>query len=161
MLTKTKTKKTLLAVSALVGTLALGGVALARPGGPGHHGRGGPMKMLRLMEGLDLTEQQELELVRIRRALREERRAARAEMQARVKALVAELDQETPNPQLFHAFIDDVSARRTKAMHDTVDRFLKLHATLTPAQRAELSEKLERIERFMERRGKRFGPMSE
>lgn len=160
MKTKTSTPQRLLVLSALVGSMALGGVAMARPGGPGGHRgmrEGGPaMRLLRAMEDLDLSEQQEVQLVRIKRELRKENKDLRTAMRADGQATFTELQKETPNAQRLHEMLDRHTAARTAAMHKALDKVLAFHATLTPAQRTQLQEKLQRFQKRMERRRQRF-----
>lgn len=153
---KTKTNKWIL-LGALAGALAFGGVASAHPGGGGgHRGKGmggGPAKkMLRLMSSLDLTEQQEVQLVRIKREMRKEMKDLRMATRADRKAAFEELSKDDPNAQRFHDMIDRHSKARVALMHKAIDRVMAFQRTLTPAQKQELQKKLAKIEKRWEKR---------
>lgn len=156
MQTKTKTRLTLL--TALVGTLALGGTALARPGGGhGHRGHGGgpAARFVKMIERLDLTEEQEVRAVRLRRQLRKERKALRPQMQQARKTMMAEMAKDTPNASAIEAAMDRMAALRQQQAKRSLAAVLELHATLTPAQKAKLREHLERMDKKMDERRER------
>lgn len=160
-MTKTKTSpRRILMLGALVGAMALGGAAFAHPGGGGKARgmrAGGPAaKMLRAMGDLDLSEAQEVQLVRIRRELRKEHKALRTSMKEDRKTAFAEMKKDSPNPQLLHDMLDRHAAARTALAHKALDRALTFHRNLTPAQKAQLTEKMQRFEKRMKRRGQRF-----
>jgi Spy/CpxP family protein refolding chaperone len=169
----------LLLASTLAATMALGGVALAQPGpgacqgggdcmgqgpGRGHGGRhGGPGgmgpagKLLRLMETLDLTEQQEVALVRLRRELREEGKANFEARKADRVAMAAELAKATPNAAVFHQHLDQRLERQRVQGHAMIDKVLKFHATLSPEQKQALAERLTQVQDRMQKRFERRG----
>jgi Spy/CpxP family protein refolding chaperone len=125
-----------------VGLLAAGSVAVARPFG-GKPMFGGPGMMIsRALEDLDLTEQQELQAIRIRRSIKEQAKDSREAMRADLDRVVAELEKANPDATKLHAVVDESLARMQKLAHSTVDQYLELHRTLTPEQRTALVERL-------------------
>lgn len=123
-------------------TLALGGVALARPhGGPG--GPGGPGRMMmRALHDLDLTEQQEVKAVRIRRNVQEQAQTAHQELRGSMSKVADELEKANPDAQKLHGLADEVIQRMSKIAHSAVDQLLELHATFSPEQRTRLAQHL-------------------
>ncbi len=163
---KTNTPKLMILSSALAGMMALGGVAFAGPGGGscdgnGRNGRGGGhgpgMKMMRMMGSLDLTEDQEVQLVRIRRALREERKALKATRKTDRAAMKAEMAKETPNAQVLHQLLDKRMNMKRSIAHSAIDKMLAFRATLTPDQKAQLQQRMDKMKERRAKRGKRGG----
>lgn len=125
--------------------LALGVGAAAHAshrGGGGLHGLG----FHRVLHDLDLTEDQEVMAVRLVRATREARRALREGQAARRATVEAQLASDTPDAARLHAMVDEVADERVALIHATIDRFLELHATMTPEQREQLVATIERLE---------------
>jgi Spy/CpxP family protein refolding chaperone len=130
--------------------LLIGGLSAAAFAGDGHKGggrffhKGGGMlpgmRLMHLAERLDLTEEQEVAAVRMRRAIREEAKLNRAEMQGAFDEVIAELQKPEPNAAKLHQLVDEATARMTKVAHSSVDKYLEFHRTLTPEQRQTLVE---------------------
>jgi Spy/CpxP family protein refolding chaperone len=152
-------KKRLVFATTMIAALALTGAAFAHGGG-GPRGRGGMgggigMKLMRAVKHLDLTEEQEVKAVRLRRQMREERQAGKLDHQAMMKDVAAELRKERPDARKLHGIADQVIARMTKMTHSAIDRFLELHATFSPDQRAKLGEMTEKRANRKGKRGRR------
>lgn len=178
----TNTSRILLA-STLAATMALGGVAFAQPGpgggggmcmggdcmgggggrggGRGMRGGGGMMnpagKLLRLMGTLDLTEAQEVALVRLRREMREFRQANDPIRQAEQKTLAAELAKPNPSAAVLTDLLDKRLDRQKAHGRILIDKVLKFHATLSAEQKQVLAERLTQMQDRMQQRGKRGG----
>lgn len=138
--------------------VAASGMAFARPGGGGPCPQGGPggggpgggvgmggmggpgLRLFRLIRDLDLTEEQEVALVKLRRSLKDERSALRETADEDAKVLAAELAKATPNANEINRLIEKRSQALTKMAKDAAEKFLAFHQTLTPAQRKTLSE---------------------
>lgn len=168
---KNTTPKLMILSTALAGVMALGTSAFAQPGGgpgcdgsgpgggrgggPGGQGGKGPgAMMMRMFNGLDLTEAQEVQLVRIRRELRAEREAMQATRQADRAAMQAELSKDTPDAAVLHQLADKRLEHQRAKSHAMIDKMLAFRATLSPEQKAQLTKKMEN---FKARAGKRGG----
>ncbi len=140
--------KTLLIRGTLAGGLAAALVALglvAHARGP--HGGGGPgMALQRLIASLDLTEDQEVLAVRLRRQARDEMKAQHESNRGLLQEIKLQLSQPDPDQDRLHAIMDEIAESRTKMGHAMIDRLLQLHATLTDEQRATLIEKMDQAE---------------
>ena len=151
-------KKPILFASGLIAALGISAFAFAGPphGGGGHgfkRGGGGMMGMhlMHLAERLNLTEQQEVQAVRMRRAIRKQAKANKQEMRDAFKSVLLELEKENPDPAKLHKLVDDATARMNKLGHASVDEYLEFHRTLSVEQRQEL---VDSARLRMERRGK-------
>ena len=180
---KTNNTSRILLASTLAATMALGGLALAQPGpgggggqcmggdcmgmggGPGGRGgrgmHGGMMnpagKLLRLMGTLDLTEEQEVALVRLRREMRDFRQANDPIRQAEQKTLAAELAKPNPSAAVLTDLLDKRLDRQKAHGRILIDKVLKFHATLSAEQKQALAERLTQMQDRMQQRGKRGG----
>lgn len=137
----TKTPKLLILSTALAGIFALSSVAVAHPSAGSQRGRaqGGPAaKMIRAMGNLELSEAQDVQLVRLRRSLKKDRRALRANRMADKAAMRAELGKSQPNAQVFHDLIDKKMNARRVAAHSATDKVLAFFVTLNPEQKQEV-----------------------
>jgi periplasmic protein CpxP/Spy len=150
----TKKKKLLLASGLALSMIAVAGVAVAGPSG-GPKGRGGfpGMMMLRLYADLDLSEQQELKVIRARRDLKAQAQEARKDTQASIGVAIEELNKANPDSQKMHSIADEAIKRFSKIVHSGIDQALDIHASLTPEQRAKL---VERAREIQERRSHHF-----
>lgn len=141
-----------LGAGALIATLGFAGTAIARPGGMGGHFPG--MGLMRLIGRLDLTEQQELKAVRLRRAMADEAEQNRKEIHNAIGAVIPELEKAQPDARKLHGVVDQISERMAKMAHGAIDRYLELHATFSPEQRQTLVETAkdfhQRVEERME-----------
>lgn len=105
---------------------------------------GGPgMALMRVFGDLDLTEQQELKAIRIRRSLKEQAQASHEEMRGQFDAVIGELQKPNPDATKLHSIVDEAIKRMQKIAHSAVDQYLDLHQTLSPEQRATLIERLQ------------------
>ncbi|MEL6186923.1 MAG: periplasmic heavy metal sensor [Myxococcota bacterium] len=142
-----------LTAGVVAGALALAGFADARPG---HHRGGsghGPQRMFfKAMERLDLTEAQEVELVRMRRALREEAKSVRSSMRDSHQTLLAEMKKPTPNREEIKAIVKSGAAQRAQMAERFIDRALDFHALLSADQKTKLVEMIEKRQARWERR---------
>ncbi|MFT6817138.1 MAG: Spy/CpxP family protein refolding chaperone [Myxococcota bacterium] len=143
--------KLFLTTTLLLGSLALGSVALAGPSG-GESGN-----FMRGMRSLDLTEDQKTELRELREGAREDRTDSKAELQSIRDAFMAELAEDSPNVATLHELTDRRAELRTAGAHDKVDRLVQVHAVLTAEQRAELLENMEERRTELGERGEERG----
>jgi Spy/CpxP family protein refolding chaperone len=136
----TKKRTSIIIGGVLAGVLALGGVALAQGGGPNGWGRGHipGMALMRAMERLDLTDQQELQLIKIRKNLHQQGMDARQEMAASVSQVLDEVEKPAPDAQKIHSIADQAIQRFSKVVHSGIDQLIAFHQTLTTNQRATL-----------------------
>jgi hypothetical protein len=148
-------KKYLVAAGLALGLVAIGGAAIARPDGMKGGGFPGKM-MLRLFGDLNLSEQQELKAIRMRRALSEQGQQARQETFKSLEPAIAELGKAQPDARKMHLIADEAIARYAKIVHSAIDQAIDLHSTLTPEQRTTLATRAQEIhdkrEQRMERR---------
>lgn len=150
----TKTTKWL--VAGLLGTVALSGLAIAGPGGPG----GG---MRELIASLDLNDKQQEQVEAIRDDMKAFHEAQRAEKQRIGDAILAELEKARPDKERIHDLVDEGIDSLRDGMHDRVDAILDFHGTLSETQRTQLVDGLETLRdereaRHDERRGPHGGP---
>ncbi len=131
--------------------LLAGGLSAAALAGPGGHGRfahrGGRMgmmgampglRLLHLAETLNLSDEQELAAIKMRREIREEAQQNRQQMASIFSDVLIELEKPEPDAARLHQIVDQTSARMTKLAHASVDKYLKFQRTLTPEQRQQL-----------------------
>jgi hypothetical protein len=138
-----------------LGLLAVGGAAMARPDGM-RGGFAGKM-FFRMFADLELTEQQELKAIRMRRSLQEQGQAARVETFKSLEPAIDELGKANPDSAKLHGIADEAVKRFSKIIHSAIDQALELHATLSPEQRTTLVKRAKEIhERREERMEKRF-----
>lgn len=151
--TRSRTRRWALVLGVATGLFAVSGAALADRDRPK---RGLPgMAFMRVIDDLDLTEEQEIKAIRVRRNLREQAEEARREMDGTMGKVAVELAKANPDATKLHAIADEVIKRIQKVTHSAIDQVLELHRTLSPEQRETLANRLERIEA---RRDERFGP---
>ena len=135
----------------------VGGIAHARPGFGRNRHRGFGMRMFHMLEQLDLTEEQEVELVRLRRNLRGERGRIHDTAKEVIATISSELSKAQPNRRLIHEQLDTATTNVQKMMHLVADKFLDFHSKLSNEQRSQLSRAIEKKQRFMRTRMERFG----
>ncbi|MCK6549514.1 periplasmic heavy metal sensor [Myxococcota bacterium] len=128
--------------------VAIGGVAVAHPGGDGPRGGGfGPGRMImRALRGLELTEQQELKGIQIRRNLQAQAKDAHQEMKGSLGKVATELEKASPDRAKLHGIADDVIKKMSTMAHSAIDQLLELHATFTPEQRTKLAAEIREME---------------
>jgi len=134
------------------GTLSMGALAGHGPGYGGGHGYGGgPGTMVeRLADDLDLTDAQRAALDAIRDDARDEWSDRHEERQGMMRQMAQHLAEDEIDAKAVHAEIDKKVAERAAELHDIADRLIEFHATLTPAQKATLAD---RVQQIQERRG--------
>ena len=150
ILSTMKSNKGWMAAGAVVGVLAIAGTATAQGFG---RGRGFPL--MRVLRHLDLTEEQEIQAVKMRRAMRAHHKASRELMQATMEQVKAELAKPNPDPQILHGAVDKAAEQMKSGMHQAVDQFLMLHKTMTPEQREKLVAVMDKAKDRRERRRNR------
>ncbi|MEM1025490.1 MAG: periplasmic heavy metal sensor [Myxococcota bacterium] len=116
------------------------GVGAMGGGGPGGLGRG----LHRMLRAMDLTEAQEVELVKASRPLREEGRRMMETHREQAKELARAVGENRVDGASIHASLDEMAAQRLALAHKAVDVFLSVEQTLSQEQRAQLQDKVER-----------------
>ncbi|MBD3403380.1 periplasmic heavy metal sensor [candidate division GN15 bacterium] len=143
---------------------------------PGHHGKGhgGPgmrkhleqFRLLKLLEFLDLEDDQEIAFLTRFKDLRAAEDSLEAERKTHVQQLAELVTQETPDDAAIMALIDSVRAKM-EARIEHFDGFVDdVKDILTPAQLGKLVifhdrfeyELLERVRGFQNRRGPNQSP---
>jgi len=154
-----RTRNKLIATFGIVSMLGLGGAALARPpggpgGGPGGHGGpgGGIFGMLgprfgKLLQKLELTEQQEDLLFEVRQDMRKQRKTGRQAHLQTLDTVIAELDKPQPDAAKIKKAIDANIEQMRKNMYSGVDGFMRFHQSLDAKQRQELVHQLRRVQK--------------
>ncbi len=150
-----QTKKRIPFIFSLVAAGLMAATTAFAHGGPKDGRRGGGQmtgRMLKLFESLELTENQEVQLVRVRRAIRENRKASRVAMKKEKTAIAAEMKKATPDAARIHQAIDALTTRKQSDAHFAVDKLLEFHALLTAEQKQKLAD---RVDSFQSRRAER------
>jgi Spy/CpxP family protein refolding chaperone len=140
-------------IAALTLTAALGLAGTAAIAAPGGHGGPPFLPMMRALRHMDLTDAQEDAVYRMGKELRNEGRAARNNAMASMAEAANELEKAKPDGAKLHRIADERIAEMTKLVHSAIDKFLGVHATLTPEQRATLAKDLRRVEKRGHDRG--------
>ena len=124
--------------------------------------RGGPgdgARIIRAVESLDLTADQQAAIDAIKADVEADRAERRAEMEGRRgergQGWEAMLEAEQIDRAALHAELDERSAARNARAHDQLDTLLDVMEVLTVEQRAELAD-MAREKRA--ERGERHGP---
>ena len=99
--------------------------------GQRHHGR----HWMRLLKGLDLTDEQKANAREIMLAARKQAIPMRAELQVAQLELQELLVQDDVDRAAVDQHLEQIGQLRQKLMRHRVDTRLKLHAMLTPEQR--------------------------
>jgi len=133
-----KIKRTLL-VAAVASTLAISGVALADPGGP--------FKLGRFFHGLNLTESQEDAAIAVKKDIMKEGKKVREAAMESLDDVAAEVRKPKPDAAKLHHLADQRIDEVRKVVHFAIDRFLTFHQVLTPEQKNELAEHMEKAQR--------------
>lgn len=100
--------------------------------GPRHHGR----HLMRMLRGLDLTDEQKAKAREVMMGARKQAIPMRAELRVAQLELQDLLVQDEVDRAAVDQHIDQIGQLRQKLMRHRVDTRLKLHAMLTPEQRA-------------------------
>ncbi|MCK6521275.1 Spy/CpxP family protein refolding chaperone [Myxococcota bacterium] len=121
-------------VALTAGLLALtaGGVAVAGGGPAGFGGHG----FHELIRSLNLSEDQKALAMELREEGRADNEANRANKDAIVEAMLAELEKPKPDTKKVHDLVDDMLDQKREEAHERADAVLELHATFDDAQRA-------------------------
>jgi Spy/CpxP family protein refolding chaperone len=145
---KTMKSKILVAL-ALVAALAVGGGVAFAQGveGGGFFGH----RIARVLEKLNLTDQQENLALDVRDELKRAGKAMRQENHAAMDAVVAELDKPKPDAAKLHAVADQRIDAFRKVMHLGIDKFLTLHATFSDDQRQAFSAEMKHVSNMAKR----------
>ena len=123
-------------------------------GGP--HGHGGPdmeKRVERILTEIDATPQQREQIKAITGRLAEQKKARRAERREDKKELVEFWKQANPDPSQIRAKIDEKVEAHRQSAYEMADAMIEIHRILTPEQRAEVAQLMEKK---MERHGKRM-----
>ena len=122
--------------------------AVESPEGPRTKSKGAPF--MRLMDKLELTEEQEAELDSMRQSHQEELKAShRGEKKAEVLQMLADQDLDR---EAVHAAIDAQIDAKAELLHAHSDDYLDFIEALDADQQAELAELAEGILKRMEAR---------
>ncbi|MFO0725140.1 MAG: periplasmic heavy metal sensor [Myxococcota bacterium] len=134
-----------LIIGTLIATLAVSGVALARPGG---HGGGPGMFMIgRILHDLNLTDAQEDAAVQMHKDIQKRGKELRVNGVESMDEVAVELAKPKPDAARLHAIADQRIDDVKKLVHYSIDRFLSFHQTLTPDQRNQIGKGLEKAQR--------------
>jgi protein CpxP len=138
----------------LAGALLTGAVLTltAFHGGPFGHGRD-PAQVAAFvtsrvegaLDDLDATPDQRTRVLAVKDRLLAEVQAQQAARQATHEAVLAEWNADVPDRARLHALVDQRAAALTAAAPQAVDAAVEVHDALTPAQRAKVARKLERL----------------
>ncbi|MEY3211049.1 MAG: motif family protein [Pseudomonadota bacterium] len=127
------TRSIRVALTAGLFALTLGGVAIAGGGGAGGFGGHGFHELIR---SLNLSEDQKELAMELREEGRADHEANRANKDAIVEAMMAELEKPQPDTKKVHDLVDDMLDQKREEAHERADAVLTLHATFTDEQRA-------------------------
>ena len=140
----TKKKTLIIGLTASIFLLGATGLAVARPGGGGFFGH----RMGRLIQQLDLTEEQQDLALELRSEMRSKRKAMRSQMLETMQTVASELEKPQPDSARLHQVANDrLEVMRTQ-MHQHIDNLLKLHSTLSDEQRTKLVRQLQRARKY-------------
>ena len=136
-----------------VGVVCMAGMAVAKPGH--RYGRQGFMggKFLYVLESLDLTEKQELELLRLRRSIREQRKSMHLQALNDAKFIAEQLKNETPDRDAIVGKVNAHTNNMQQMAQSFTNELLDFHGTLTAEQKKKLSDQ---VDKFIKRRESRF-----
>lgn len=126
-------------------------------GGPGPHGGPGGFLMGRglehMLDEIDATDAQRAQIEAIKERLVAAQQARADERQEGPRALVEFWKQENPDAAQVHAKIDEKFEAHRAAAYQMADAMIEVHHILTPEQRAEVAQL---VEKRMARHEKRF-----
>lgn len=147
-------KKRLVALGLSAALILASGAALAGAGHPWRGAGGMPgIGLLRLAGNLDLSEQQEVQVVKIRRNLREQGRQLHRDMNAPISTALDELQKPKPDASKLHGLADETLRRVGQIAHSAIDQFLALHATFSTEQRDTLVSRARAFQEHAAHRG--------
>lgn len=148
----------LLGGAAVVAVGALGLVTLTGfHGGCGSHRRHGrdPAQVAAfvtervddVLDDVDATPEQRSRIHAIKDRLLAAGQEARAGHRAAHDALLAEWTADAPDRARLHALVDERAEALRQLAHEAVDAGIEVHEVLTPAQREQVTRKVERLHR--------------
>lgn len=116
----------------------------------------GGANLARLLQNLDLTDEQQAQAEEIRQTMRTHKQAQRSERTERRDDLLDMLGDAQIDRDAVHAQIDAQAAEKLSFAHEMADMVIDLHATLDEGQREQLVETIaEGMERMEQRRQSR------
>ncbi|MEW5854189.1 MAG: Spy/CpxP family protein refolding chaperone [Myxococcota bacterium] len=142
-------RKMMWAAAGLVGFLAITGFR-ASWGGCEGHGHGGPERAEKFvtsriadhLDELNATDEQRTQVLALKDEVFREAKDTFTEGRKAKGELLQQWDSAKPDANAVHALVDDHLDRIRSMAHTVADAALKLHAILTPEQRAQVSEKI-------------------
>ena len=102
-------------------------------------------KMMRLLEDLNLTDQQEDMIVEMRREMRDKRGAFKQVRKESMETAMTELEKASPDKAKLHNLADQRIEGMRKMVHQGIDKFLALHATFSAEQRKTLTTRIRKL----------------
>src|SRR5687768_11403036 len=111
-------KNIVAAVVLALGLAGIAGTALAK--GPG--GLLGGRRMMRILEELNLTDQQEDMIAEIRRDMKEKRGVMKQARKETVEVALTELEKPSPDKARLHAIADQRIEDMRKMVHQGIDK---------------------------------------
>lgn len=152
------TRFALSAAAALLTCFALGPAFAEEEGPPFHHRMRGEARLEQTLEEIGLDPAQKEKVRAILDASKQARETQREQMRAAREQMRALLDQEKPDEAAVMAQADRMGALKTERHKAMLRTLLAVRAELTPAQRAQLGEKMrERGKQWRKRHGPRMG----
>ncbi len=122
------------------------------------HGAFLDKKIERALDEIEATEEQRAQILAIKERVVASMQARKGERQAMKQEMLSFWTEENPDPAKVHAKVDERLDARRAAAHEMADAMIEVHRILTPEQRAELAQL---IEKRHEKRGKRHGYVKE
>lgn len=119
--------------------------AYAEFGRGDHEGREGKhgKVMKKIMEDLDISPEQKVEIDKNRKEHHEKKKALREEMKVKKQQLKDELKENAPDRGKINRTIDEISDIQKKLLRQRVDGVLEMKEILTEEQFTQLHEKME------------------
>lgn len=108
-----------------------------------HHG-GGPGRLERQLEKLGLSDAQKQKVQAILDAAKPKREEIRGQMRAAFQDMKALLDQDAPSQSAVLAQADKIGAIQTEAHKTMLTTLLAVRQELTPEQRAQLRDNMQK-----------------
>jgi|GEM_PF-2602435 len=97
-----------------------------------------------VLDDVDATDKQKTDVHRVKEKLFVEFQTAHDGSRAAKEEVLTQWDSELPDAEKLHALADRRVAAYQKAVHETVDAMVQVHATLKKEQREIISKKLQR-----------------
>ncbi len=137
-----------------------------RYAGGGHHGghHGGPAMMGKhldkMLDQIDATPEQRAQITAIKdRLVASHEARMQGDRQQHKQEMVEFWRQNNPNPAEIRARIDEKFEQRKAAAYEMADAMIEVHRILTPEQRAEVAQMMEKkFEKKEMRRGEKRAP---